>query len=115
MRWKPPSERAKFIMALPAIVIGVPVLLIALAPMIAFEWVRRQWQRRQAADPRRAWLAWRPVRFDGFWEDVPSQWLWLERVQCRWERGEWQYYPLGFVSRYDEPVVSSGEGEKRGG
>jgi len=105
MRWKPPSERVQMILLSPIL---IPVTLAAL-PIIAVmagpAWLIDRysaWRRTQyRANPIRRWFAWRPVKFDGFWDGVPSQWLWLETVEARW-RGDWKYRPLGFVSDFDE-------------
>ena len=107
MRFKPLSERAQMIILAPIVfplaALAVPFVL----PMAAIAWCLNKfasWKgARNSLAPRRQWFAWRPVKFDGFWEDVPTQWLWLERVEALWTRKEWQYRPLGFVSRFDEP------------
>lgn len=80
----------------PLVVVFVPFgLMMWLADKVD------QWKRaRNRANPHRMWFAWRPVRFSGFWDDVPDQWLWLETVQARW-KGRWEYRPAGFVSKFD--------------
>jgi hypothetical protein len=94
----------------------VPIAIVAL-PLVVLPLVvtdkLEQWRRaRNRAQPKRLWFAWRPVRFSGFWDDVPDQWLWLEKVDAIWRRGEWEYRPLGFVSRFDEQSNDM-EGEGR--
>lgn len=105
MRWRPPSERVQMILLSPVFVPIAVAALPVIAVMVAMMWPIEkygQWRRAQyRANPKRTWFAWRPVRFSGFWEDVPDQWLWLETVQARWRGHDWEYSPLGFVSKYD--------------
>lgn len=105
MRWQPPSERVQMILLapilIPVMLAAIPALVVCAGPVWIVDRIS-QWRRAQwSVTPKRQWFAWRPVKFSGFWEDVPDQWLWLERVDAIWKHNEWAYRPLGFVSKYD--------------
>lgn len=101
MQWKNPTVPDWL-----AASIGYPVAAIGLvvfSPLLLTLWVDDVWSRRQRAKGRHVWFAWRPVYFDGFWyEDQPSRWFWLERIERRRDHRGWQYWPLGFVDPYEE-------------
>lgn len=113
MRWHPLSERTKMFILAPIVwpiaLAALPILL----PVGGLAWATDKfasWRRaRNARNPRRQWFAWRPVKFSAFWEadDVHDQWLWLETVDAVWQTYRWEYRPLGFVSRFDEPALAT--------
>ena len=107
MKWKPPGDRSIAIALAPIWIPATAVFALAILPMIATEWLSARWRKWQTGKGTRDWFAWYPVKFDGFWEDQPSEWMWLETVRyVNFGRGEWRYLPLGYRSQF-EPTHST--------
>lgn len=102
MRWQAPSERTQMWILGPIVFPAAAFAAVMLSPLILLFWIDHQWRRRQILRGRHVWFAWRPVKFDSFWyDDVPSCWYWLERIERRLNGNGWQYWPLGFDDPYE--------------
>lgn len=87
MRWKPPSERAQFILALPVIIpicaVAVPALLVMVPTMWLWYKAERAMRSGKEYGP---WFAWRPVRINDWFDPAVGRWVWLEWIERRWNR-----------------------------
>lgn len=100
MRWQPPSERVQFALASPLVIPAAVFLAAVILPLVPLFIASDWWTRRQIAKGWHRWFAWRPVRFDGFWYDMPSQWMWLETVERRRNFANWERRPLSATRPY---------------
>lgn len=88
MKWTPPSERTQFWLfspiIIPAALLCAPAFLVVGGFSLLGERVRRlfgptaEWSR---------WYAWRPVRVNDWFDPCEGQWIWLEAVERRLDRG----------------------------
>lgn len=78
MRWKTPSERTQMILLSPALIIAVPIIYVALSPLLLLGLYEKYFPPKRGW---KSWFAWRPVRCDGFFYNQPDKWAWLEKVE----------------------------------
>lgn len=97
MRWQSPSDRVKMIVCSPVIIPAVIVMVPPCLAMAGLAWLGEQWNKRQRVKGWHSWFAWRPVYIDHFWhhDDLPSEWVWLDRVGRCMIHDSWSYRLVG--------------------
>ena len=85
MKWKPLSNKACFILALPVIAPIVMAAAVGLAPalliVIPLKFIGDKIYKARFPDPTwHDWYAWRPIKTD-VWEGDGYSWVWLETIQ----------------------------------
>lgn len=97
MRWSSPPESVTKPIAWVLLAITSPVwglLIVAL-------WTDRLWWSwfGPKSTPK-PWFAWRPIRFNEWFEDdTYGRWVWLETVERQYDQGETVYRPLAALSK----------------